>query len=110
PDTTAVRKLLSSADAVLVSEPSALSDTPDAQSLLAAQTVRSIMGALAPAPAVLIPIAPAWVQWIIVLDVLLLFLLALQWKGSGLSFKSVIGEGFVRGKQMLKEAPCYGIL
>ena len=35
PDTTAVRKLLSSADAVLVSEPSALSDTPDAQSLLA---------------------------------------------------------------------------
>lgn len=39
-------------------EPSALSDTPDAQSLLAAQTVRSIMGALAPAPAVLIPIAP----------------------------------------------------
>ena len=44
------------------------------------------------------------------LDVLLLFLLALQWKGSGLSFKSVIGEGFVRGKQMLKEAPCYGIL
>ncbi|MFR4416958.1 MAG: hypothetical protein ACLT8E_06005 [Akkermansia sp.] len=72
PDTTAVRKLLSSADAVLVSEPSALSDTPDAQSLLAAQTVRSIMGALAPAPAVLIPIAPAWVQWIIVLDVLLL--------------------------------------
>lgn len=83
PDTTAVRKLLSSADAVLVSEPSALSDTPDAQSLLAAQTVRSIMGALAPAPAVLIPIAPAWVQWIIVLDVLLLSVWALRFQRRG---------------------------
>lgn len=83
PDTTAVRKLLSSADAVLVSEPSALSDTPDAQSLLAAQTVRSIMGALAPAPAVLIPIAPAWVQWIIVLDVLLLSIWALRFQRRG---------------------------
>lgn len=83
PDTTAVRKLLSSADAVLVSEPSALSDTPDVQSLLAAQTVRSIMGALAPAPAVLIPIAPAWVQWIIVLDVLLLSVWALRFQRRG---------------------------
>ena len=44
------------------------------------------------------------------LDVLLLFLLVLQWKGSGLSLKSVIGEGFARGRQMIKEAPCYGIL
>lgn len=83
PDTTAVRKLLSSADAVLVSEPSALSDTPDAQALLAAQTIRSLMGALAPAPAVLIPVAPAWVQWVIVLDVLLLAVWALRFQRRG---------------------------
>lgn len=80
PDTSAVRKLLSSADAVLVSEPSSLSDTPDAQSLLAAQTIRSIMGALAPAPPVLIPVAPPWVQWVIVLDILLLATWALRFQ------------------------------
>lgn len=83
PDTTAVRKLLSSADAVLVSEPSALSDTPDAQALLAAQTIRTLMGALAPAPAVLIPVAPVWVQWVIVLDVLLLAVWALRFQRRG---------------------------
>lgn len=83
PDTTAVRKLLSSADAVLVSEPSALSDAPDAQALLAAQTIRSLMGALAPAPAVLIPAAPAWVQWVIVLDVLLPAVWALRFQRRG---------------------------
>lgn len=83
PDTSAVRKLLSSADAVIVSEPSALSDTPDAQALLAARTIRSIMGALAPAPAVVIPVAPAWVQWVIVLDVLLLALWALRFRKRG---------------------------
>lgn len=83
PDTTAVRKLLSSADAVLVSEPPALSDTPDAQALLAAQTIRSLMGGLAPAPPVLIPAAPAWVQWIIVLDVLLLAVWALRFQRRG---------------------------
>lgn len=83
PDTTAVRKLLSSADAVIVSEPSALSETPDAQALLAAQTIRSIMGSLAPAPPVLIPAAPAWVQWVIVLDVLLLAVWALRFQRRG---------------------------
>lgn len=83
PDTTTVRKLLSSADAVIVSEPSSLSDAPDAQALLAAQTVRSLMGALAPAPAVLIPAAPAWVQWVIVLDVLLLSVWALRFRRRG---------------------------
>lgn len=80
PDTSTVRKLLSSADAVIVSEPAGLSDTPDAQALLAAQTVRSIMGALAPSPPVLIPVAPAWVQWIIVLDVLILATWALRFQ------------------------------
>lgn len=83
PDTTAVRKLLSSADAVLVSEPSTLSDTPDTQALLAAQTIRSIMGAQAPAPAVLIPAPPSWVQWIIMLDVLLLSVWALRFQRKG---------------------------
>lgn len=83
PDTTAVRKLLSSADAVIVSEPSALSDTPDAQALLAAQTIRSLMGALAPEPAVLIPAAPSWVQWVIVLDVLLVAVWALRFQRRG---------------------------
>ncbi|WP_290564935.1 hypothetical protein [Akkermansia sp.] len=83
PDTTAVRKLLSSADAVIVSEPSALSETPDAQALLSAQTIRSIMGSLAPAPPVLIPAAPAWVQWVIVLDVLLLAVWALRFQRRG---------------------------
>jgi len=83
PDTTAVRQLLSSADAVLVSEPPALSDTPDPQALAAAQTIRSIMGALAPAQAVLIPATPSWVQWIIMLDVLLLSVWALRFQRKG---------------------------
>ena len=34
--------------------------------------IRTLMGALAPAPAVLIPVAPVWVQWVIVLDFVLL--------------------------------------
>lgn len=83
PDTAAVRKLLSSADAVIVSEPAALSDTPDAQALLAAQTIRSLMGSLAPAPAILVPLAPSWVQWVIVLDVLLLAVWALRFQRRG---------------------------
>lgn len=41
------------------------------------------MGALAPAPAILIPVAPAWVQWIIVLDVLLLSVWALRFQRRG---------------------------
>lgn len=80
PDTTATRKLLASADAVIVSEPAGLSNTPDHQALLAAQTIRSIMGALSPAPPVLIPVTPAWVQWIIVLDILLLSTWALRFR------------------------------
>lgn len=83
PDTTAIRKLLSSADAVLVSEPSALSDEPDTHALLTAQTIRSIMGAMAPAPAVLIPEVPSWIQWVITLDVLLLSIWALRFRRKG---------------------------
>lgn len=83
PDMSAVRKLLSSADAVIVSEPFTPSEAPDAQALLTAKTIRSIMGALAPAPAMLIPVAPAWVQWVIVLDVLLLATWALRFRKRG---------------------------
>lgn len=83
PDTSAVRKMLSSADAVIISEPAALSDVPDSQALLTAKTIRSIMGALAPAPPVLIPAAPAWVQWVIVLDALILSTWALRFQRRG---------------------------
>lgn len=80
PDTSATRTMLAAADAVIVSEPAALTNEPDVQALLAARTVRSIMGSLAPAPAVLLPVAPVWSQWVIILDVLLLSVCALRFR------------------------------
>lgn len=44
------------------------------------------------------------------LDVLLLALLLVQWRRSGVSVKSAIRTGFGGGRQMLKETPGYGIL
>ncbi len=80
PDNAEIRKLLSSAPAVIVSEPSALSDAPDHQALSIAAAIGALLADPPMGDTVSIPKAPAWIQWIFVIDALILSLWALMFR------------------------------
>ncbi len=78
PDHAEVRKLLAGADAVLVAEPPSGADTPDFMAMMTAKTIRSIMAGLSPSELVTYACAPAWAQWILLIDALFLGLWAFR--------------------------------
>ncbi len=77
-DNQALKTILNEADAIIVSEPSKPSNSPDDNAIIMAKTIHTLMAGIAPLPQVTYSAIPTWALWVVLLDLLILTLWSIK--------------------------------
>ena len=75
------RKILSSSPCVLVAEAPMGAESADASAFIAARTIKNLCSSIKPCPIIELNPVSVWIQWVLLIDILVIGFWAFQFKG-----------------------------